>query len=158
MLSANSSRRWRDSLQAEVLWPGCVPYAEFSVVPRDLLTFIGRCLLCAGEFPCREQVSNAVYSYLCKLTRSCSHTRRHLSEYTHLEAELAFITFEDLMNHIENIVSSTASATHNLSTTTVADLPNRRRTPCRPGICCPHQAVEPQLHRSFPSLQASRLR
>ncbi|KAF8058784.1 asparaginyl-tRNA synthetase [Lyophyllum atratum] len=36
-----------------------------------------------------------------------SHTRRHLSEFTHLEAELAFITFEDLMDNIENIICKT---------------------------------------------------
>lgn len=30
---------------------------------------------------------------------------RHLSEYTHLEAELAFIDFEDLLVHLEAIVS-----------------------------------------------------
>jgi asparaginyl-tRNA synthetase len=34
-----------------------------------------------------------------------SHTRRHLSEYTHIETELAFITFEDLLVHIEDAVS-----------------------------------------------------
>ncbi|PHH54332.1 Asparagine--tRNA ligase, cytoplasmic [Ceratocystis fimbriata CBS 114723] len=32
-------------------------------------------------------------------------TRRHLSEYTHVEAELDFITFEDMLNHIEDIIS-----------------------------------------------------
>ncbi|KAG8812919.1 hypothetical protein FRC18_002749 [Serendipita sp. 400] len=37
-----------------------------------------------------------------------SHTRRHLSEFTHLEAELAFLSFDDLMTHIESAVSSLA--------------------------------------------------
>ncbi|KIR39531.1 asparagine-tRNA ligase [Cryptococcus deuterogattii 99/473] len=31
-------------------------------------------------------------------------TRRHLSEYTHLEAELVFIKFKDLLDHIEDMI------------------------------------------------------
>ncbi|POS87760.1 putative Asparaginyl-tRNA synthetase [Erysiphe pulchra] len=31
-------------------------------------------------------------------------TRRHLSEYTHVEAELDFIDFEDLLTHLEEII------------------------------------------------------
>ena len=34
-------------------------------------------------------------------------TRRHLSEYTHIEAELDFITFDDLLVHIELVMSKT---------------------------------------------------
>jgi len=33
-----------------------------------------------------------------------SRTRRHLSEYSHLEGELAFITFEDLLNALEDLI------------------------------------------------------
>lgn len=36
-----------------------------------------------------------------------SHTRRHLSEYTHIEAELSFLTFEDLLTHIETVITKT---------------------------------------------------
>jgi len=33
-----------------------------------------------------------------------SHTRRHLSEYTHIEAELAFVSFDELLNHVEDTI------------------------------------------------------
>ncbi|KAI9833656.1 MAG: hypothetical protein M1826_006747 [Phylliscum demangeonii] len=33
-----------------------------------------------------------------------SQTRRHLAEYTHIEAELGFIDFEDLLEHLESLI------------------------------------------------------
>lgn len=48
-----------------------------------------------------------VYSIQESFRAEKSHTRRHLSEYTHIEAELAFLSFEDLLTHIETVITKT---------------------------------------------------
>ena len=48
-------------------------------------------------------VRNA-YCLLPSYRAEQSRTPRHLSEFTHLETELSFINFEDLLNHLENLI------------------------------------------------------
>lgn len=45
-------------------------------------------------------------------------TRRHLSEFTHLEGELDFITFDDLLSHLETLIMRVVDIT--LSDSTIA--------------------------------------
>lgn len=50
------------------------------------------------------------YCLLSSYRAEKSRTRRHLTEYTHLEAELAFCEFEGLLEHLEDLVVSVAGA------------------------------------------------
>lgn len=61
-------------------------------------------------------------------------TRRHLSEYTHIEAELDFISFEDLLDHLELLISTvvTTALSHPPTKKIVYELNPSFQIPARP--------------------------
>ncbi|KAL2914431.1 asparagine--tRNA ligase [Polyrhizophydium stewartii] len=99
-------------------------YGEKAYLTQSSQLYLETCLASIGDVYCLTESFRA----------ERSHTRRHLSEFTHCEVELAFIAFDDLLDMMEDMVVSVIGSimSHPVGSKIVAELNPNFKVPKKP--------------------------